>query len=224
MAAYNPTNVNVGVGTLYAAPIGTAEPVAVTGAWQTGWQALGYTDQGSVFTYTPAFEEVVVEEEYWPLRQSANGAKAEMTFALAESTAANLALALNAGIGTGVLTSATGNNPDGSVWVEPPVIGQEVRIMIGWDSLVEGAAQPSPGAVPFGRLIMRQCLQTGALSETHRRGSNKRMYACTFSVEKPPNAQPFRFIYPPSLSGGVAMVSAGNGNGNGARTTTPAAA
>jgi hypothetical protein len=203
MAAFDPTAVNVGVGTLYVAPIGTTEPTSVTGAWATGWTPLGYTDQGSVFTFTPAWVEVTVEEEFYPLRQAPNGAKAEMTFALAETTAANMLVALNAGVGSTLLSSAHGNNPDGSIWVEPPIIGQEVRLMIGWDALVEAAPQPTVGSVPFGRLIMRQCLQTGAVTETHRRGNNKRMYACMFSVEKPPTVQPFRFIYPHVLSGGV---------------------
>lgn len=200
MAAFNASHVNVGVGTLYVAPVGTTEPTSVTGAWAAGWQPLGYTDQGSVFTFTPAFQEVTVEEEYYPLRQSPNGAKAEMTFALAEATAQNMLIVLNAGVGTTQVATATGTNPDGSIWVEPPIIGQEVRLMIGWDSLVEGAAQPTPGTIPFGRMIMRQCLQTGAVSETHRRGSNKRMYAATFSVEKPATLQPFRFIYPAALA------------------------
>jgi len=192
---YDGSRVKVGPGTLYAAPLSTTEPTAVTGAWPAGWQSLGYTDQGSVFSLTPTVQPVEVEEEYWPVKNVITGYAGTLTFALAEQTAQNLIVALNGGLTPS--TAVKGTNADGSVWVEPPNIGAEVRIMLGWDSLPEAAAS---GADPFSRLIARQCFQTGTLQITRRKGNNKAIYPCTFSLEKPAGVQPVRFIYPASLA------------------------
>ena len=94
--AFNGSRVVVGAGTLYAAPLGTTEPTSVTGAW-TGWTSLGYTDTGSTFDITPKVSPVEVEEEYWPIRQAITSYEGSITFALAEATAQNLLLSLNAG-------------------------------------------------------------------------------------------------------------------------------
>lgn len=202
--AYNGQRVVVGAGSIYAAPLGTTEPTAVTGAWPSGWIALGYTDTGSEFQIAPKVSPVEVEEEYWPIRQAITSYEGSMTFALAEATAQNLSLALNSGIPLGNTANTTGTNSDGSVWVEPPIAGAEPRIMLGWDSLPEGTSQPAAAntgfANPFQRLIVRQCLQTGTMKMMHRKGNNKLTYSCVFSLEKPVGVQPVRFIFPAGLS------------------------
>lgn len=190
----DPTHVKIGPGTLYAAPLGTTEPVSVTGAWPTGWQQLGYTDQGSTFSFGAATAGVTVEEEYWPIDEVITGYTGDMTFALAETTRQNLALALNAGFGSSTVAASQGTNPDGSVWQEPPAAGTEQRIMLGWDSLPLGATS---GVDPYCRIIIRKTLQTGKISRMARKGNNKSMYACTFSIIKPAGLAPFRFINEP---------------------------
>jgi hypothetical protein len=202
--SYNGSRVVVGAGTLYAAPLGTTEPVGVTGAWPAGWVSLGYTDTGSDFDFSPKVSPVEVEEEYWPIRQAITAYEGSITFALAEHTAQNLLLAVNGGIGSSTVTEATGTNPDGSVWVEAPIAGAEPRVMIGWDSLPEGAIEPVVGntgfAMPFGRWVFRQCLQTGSMKVMRRKGNNKATYATVFSLEKPPGVQPFRANFPAVLA------------------------
>ena len=198
---YNPNHVVVGAGSLYVAPLGTTEPTSVTGAWPSGWSTLGYTDQGSEFASTTTWAQVMVEEEFYPIRNAPTEAKVTLTFALAEATAVNLQFALNGGMGSWGNATTTGVNADGSVWVEPPIVGQELRCMVGWDSLVEGAAQPPSAAVgqlgAFGRLLVRQVIQTGSIKRTARKGNNKAMWSCEFSGEKPATGlQPFRFIFP----------------------------
>lgn len=196
MGVYNPNNVKVGPGTLYAAPLGTAEPISVTGPWPSGWTTLGFTEAGSEFDIAPATAPLAVEEEFWPLRQVITGYSGKLMFVLAEITRQNLTLVLNAGIGSSVLANTQGANADGSLWAEPPIAGTEVRVMLGWDSLIEGA---STGADPFGRLIVRQALQTGTVKRLARKGNNKSSYAAEFSLEKPIGVQPFRFIFEPNL-------------------------
>jgi hypothetical protein len=197
---YNASRVVVGPGSLYAAPLGTAEPTSVTGAWPTGWIPLGYTDQGSTFDLKPKAAGVMVEEEEWAVRQAISGADATVTFALAEQTLQNLLIVLNSGIeGTpSAVAGTSGTDPDGSLWGEPPNLGEEARLMIGWDALPEAAT--GPPAIATGRIIMRQCLQTGSMKRQHRKGNAKMTYSATFSLERPGGEQPFRFIFPAVLA------------------------
>lgn len=197
MGVYNPNNVKIGAGTLYAAPIGTAEPISVTGAWPAGWTPLGYTDQGSSFEFGPSVAAVEVEEEFWPIEQAITGYSGKLTFVLAETTRQNLALSLNAGIGSGIDAASQGANVDGSLWQEPPTPGAEVRVMLGWDSLAQAAAS---GNDPVGRIIVRRALQTGMVTRTAKKGNNKSMYAVSFALEKPVGLQPFRMLFEPNLA------------------------
>lgn len=196
MTVFNPDNIKVGPGTLYAAPLGTAEPVSVSGAWPTGWIALGYTDAGSEFDFGPTTSPITVEEELWEIRQAITGYSGTMTFVLAEVTRQNLALVLNAGIGSGVIAASQGTNPDGSIWQETPAAGSEVRVMLGWDSIPLAAAA---AADPNTRLIVRQTLQSGPVKRIARKGAAKSTFAASFKLEKPRGAQPFRYILEPNL-------------------------
>lgn len=186
---YDGTRVDVGPGTLYAAPLGTTEPTSVTGTWPAGWTSLGYTDAGSTFSLNPTVASVEVEESYWPVRNVITAYAGTLTFALAEETLQNWLLALNAGIGSSQLAAAHGTSgTDSSIWAEVPDIGTEVRVMLGWDAL-----NPSLAGTPFGRLVVRQALQTGTVTAQRRKGANKTSLACTFTFEKPATTQPFRF-------------------------------
>lgn len=203
---YSPNKVYGGVGSLYAAPLGTTEPTAVTGAWPSGWVALGFTDAGSVFDFEGTWQDMTVEEEYWPVRKVPTMYKGSVSFALAETTAQNLQLVLNNGFPFSSGTSGTsGTNGDGSVWVEPPTPGLEVRVMLGWDALTLGEAEAAGGQVPYGRLILRQCVNIAPLKPTNKKGSQKRLWAAEFAVEVPTNtpsvgSQPVHFILPASLT------------------------
>lgn len=197
MGVFNPNNVKIGAGTLYAAPLGTTEPTAVTGAWPAGWGPLGYTDQGSSFAFGPTVAAVEVEEEFWPIEQAIVSYSGKFSFVLAETTRQNLALALNAGFGSSTATSTQSTNSDGSLNQEPPAPGTDVRVMLGWDSI----NQAGTSAVdPYSRLVVRKALQIGMVTTTHRKGNNKTMFACEFALEKPYGVQPFKFILEPNLA------------------------
>lgn len=201
MTAFDGSRIPIGPGTLYAAPIGTTEPTSVTGAWPAGWVELGYTDAGSTFSYQQQTAAVAVEEEVFPVRNVVTGVTASLGFALAETTRQNLLLALNAGIGSSLVSGTTGVGADASIWAEPPAVGTEVRVMLGWDALEKGdtgSGATDPKAL--ARLIARQCFQTGNISLQARKGNNKRLYACTFSLEKPAGVQPFRLFQAPQMA------------------------
>jgi hypothetical protein len=198
MGAFDPTHVKISPGTLYIAPLGTIEPASVTGAWDDGWVKLGYTDQGSSFQFGPQTAPVTVEEEFYPVDEAIVSYAGKVTFVLAETTRRNLAIALNAGVpGSAVFPDDTqGENEDGSLWQEPPDPGEENRVMIGWDALQKGAVA---GNDPFTRFVVRKTLQTGPVTRLARKGANKSMFACEFSIIKPPGQRPFRFTFEPDM-------------------------
>jgi hypothetical protein len=197
MGVFNPNNVKIGAGTLYAAPIGSVEPVSVTGAWDAAWLPLGYTDQGSSFAFGPTVAAVEVEEEFWPIEQAIVSYTGKLTFVLAETTRQNLALALNCGIGSSTISASQGANGDGSLWQEPPAPGADVRVMLGWDSINHAG---TAALDPYTRIIVRRVLQVGQVTRLARKGNNKSMLACEFALEKPFGVQPFRFIEEPNLA------------------------
>ncbi|MCU1494874.1 MAG: hypothetical protein JWO62_2638 [Acidimicrobiaceae bacterium] len=192
--------VPVGPGTLYVAPLGTTEPTSVTGQWAAGWVAVGFTDKGNDRSWKPTYQAVSVDEELWPLRQVPDMYEGSVAFSMAEITVQNTVLAYNGGITTTQAAGVMGTNPDGSQWVEPPLPGAEIRVMIGWDAAFEGSA-PGNTTPLLGRTIYRQCIQTGEVKGSHQKGNNKYLYTVTFSFEKPSTGlNPFRDIFPASVA------------------------
>lgn len=193
---YLGSNVIAVPGSLWAAPIGTVEPTSVTGAMPTGWLSLGYTEAGSTFTETPSVAAITPEEEYYPIRNVVTAITAEMTFNLMEPTQRNWQLALNNGILAPGTAQSSGTNADGSYWVEPAVIGTELRVMLAWDSFTNGTTTGTVG----GRLVIRQCFNTGTIAVPRRKGTNvASLQGLKFSAEKPSGVQPFRMITPASM-------------------------
>lgn len=201
MAAFTPGHVKIGVGSLYAAPLGTTEPTGVTGAWPAGWTLLGYTTQGSTFTFTPTLAPVTVEEEFWPLKNVITKYAGKLTFVFAETTKRNLVLAFNGSLGASANATMSGTGAGGSLWVEPPTPGKELRIMLGWDAQPEGATTGgTAGTTGWGRMICRQCIQGSAIKVVHRKGANKTSWSVSFELEKPAGKQPVRFWLAPTLA------------------------
>jgi hypothetical protein len=193
-------SVKVGAGTLYWAPLGTAEPVSVTGAWPSGWTPLGYTEAGSTFSYTTTTSSITPEEEFDPVANFTTARAATMAFNLMEVTAQNLSIALNlAGqIGAGT-NSSVGVLGDGTIFIEAPDPGTETRIMLGWDSAYEAGVPQATS--DYERIIMRQVFQSGNLQKANRKAPNEASYSCTFSAEKPlTGLRPFRFLKPAGLA------------------------
>jgi hypothetical protein len=173
----NADNLALGPGSLYIAPLGTDEPTDLTTPWATvdpAWTQLGYTDEGSTFNYSVDSENVEVAEEVDPVAVALTSREVTVDFALAEVTAANLQRALNGGD----ITSGTG-----IVTFEPPDLGEEVRVMIGWES--EDGTE---------RWVYRKCLQVGNTEMARGKGSAKATIGCSFKLEKPATAKLFKAI------------------------------
>ncbi|GAA3172450.1 hypothetical protein [Nonomuraea roseoviolacea] len=178
MARGNPNAIALGPGRLFIAPLGTTEPTDLTTPWETvsvAWVPLGYTDEGSNFTYSVDSETVNVAEELDPIAVALTAREGALAFALAEMTAKNMQRALNGGsivAGTGIVT------------FEPPDLGEEVRVMLGWES--EDGEE---------RWIYRKALQTGGLDIARRKGAEKAVIPCEFKLEKPAAAKLFKVIF-----------------------------
>lgn len=175
MTEPNAGHVVVGAGTLWAAAIGSPEPAvgvllpitspATAVAWPSAWTQLGYTLDGSEFDWTPKLDALEVAEQLAPLRYVTSSVEAKVMFALAEITANHVSIAFNGG----VITTASGI----STFV-PPIVGAEVRLMLGWDRL-DG----------LERIIWRQCVQTGTVKQTHKRPPNMNSLPVEFNLEAP---------------------------------------
>jgi hypothetical protein len=170
VADFNSAAVRFGKpGKLYIAPIDTDEPTTAVDAWPSGWVPLGYTDEGSSFSYELSTDNVEVAEELDILARVTTGRDASVEFALAEITKKNLSIAFNGGMVVG----------DAMAWTyEPPALGSEVRVMLGWD------ANPTVASNDL-RIIFRRCLQGGSIGLENRKGATKSTISANFQLEKP---------------------------------------
>jgi hypothetical protein len=158
----------LGPGYLYFGPIGTTEPVDLATAWaavSVAWTAIGYTEDGNEFNYNPATSPVDVAEELDHIQVVTTGRDSSVKFAMSQITATNMKLAMNGG----VLTTGTG-----IVTYEPPDLGTETRIMLGFES--EDHTE---------RWIFRQCFQTGTVTLGRHKGANNAAISVEYSLEKP---------------------------------------
>lgn len=157
-------------GKLYIAPLGTSEPTSVSSAWPSGWVCLGYTAEGSAFSSEITAENVEVAEELEPIAVTTTGRVSSVEVALAEITKRNLNIAFNSG------TIVT---PDGQNWTfEPPDLGDETRVMLGWDAMKDPATNDL-------RFLFRRVLQVGSLGLNNRKGAEKSTLSSRFQLEKP---------------------------------------
>lgn len=170
MTDYNAATVRFGKpGKLYVAPLGTTEPTTCIAAWGVGWVPLGYTSEGSTWNYEVTTEDVEVAEELDVFARVTTGRDASVEMALAEITKKNMVIAMNGGIVVG----------DAMAWsFEPPDIGLETRLMLGWDAIPTVADNDL-------RMIFRQVYQSGAMNIENRKGATKSLINASFKLEKP---------------------------------------
>jgi hypothetical protein len=161
-------------GKLYVSALGVTEPSGFSSAWGAGWIPVGYTPNGSTFNYEVQVSPAYVEEELDPIGYGATGRVASVVFALAQTSFRNLTLWLNGGV------MATGSGTDDSSdWsFEPPDLGTEKRIQLGWD------ANPIPANNEL-RFVFRQGLQGGTGSVPNNKGVTIAGLSTTFNLELP---------------------------------------
>lgn len=164
MAEPNAASAQVGPGTLYWAPIGTAEPATPTATLDAAWLKIGFTEKGSTFGINKTMTDLNVAEQLDPLKIVTTGRTIMLDFAMAEMTATNLSRIMNGGTiaTTGPYTTYT-----------PAVTGVETRAMMLWisDAIDE-------------MWLWRQVIQTGNISRANNRGALA-LFAASFRAEIP---------------------------------------
>ena len=162
--------VSVGGGTIYMAPLGTAEPTTVSGPW-TSWVDLGYTEKGLTFSISTTTADVLVDEEFYALSTSVTAKSGRVAFALSQLTSKNLQVANNGGTIT-----TTG----GYTVFTPPAPGVEQRIMLAWAA-----------AALDESYIWRKCFQVGNAATQRSKVLPQALLPVEFNVEKPAGADPW---------------------------------
>jgi hypothetical protein len=176
-------NILVDPGYLFWAPVATAEPVyAITASkfsdtWPVAWISLGATEDGSEFTYETKVEAINVAEFFDPIRYSTTERSGSLAFNLTDFTLANYKRALNGG--TIAVVSGTGATALNSY--TPVTPGNEVRCMLGWESLDNTV-----------RVIMYQTLNGGSIKSVFKKAPSIAVIPCMFNFEVPTGGVPFK--------------------------------
>jgi hypothetical protein len=123
-----------GPGKIYYAPLGTAIPTFTPSAtifaptWTT-WVSPGATDDGITYTESVDTSDITVAESLYPVRTVTTGKSSRIKFTLNEISDLNWKLAMNGGTITTSGAGVTKMNP-----YVPPLVGAEVRVMLGFQS------------------------------------------------------------------------------------------
>ncbi len=136
------SNVVVGSGRLFIAPIGTTLPTLTTlvetsdgdfrPTWPAGWELVGYTKDGIEVEYQPTYKDIEVDEEMSPVKIILVKENGSIKANLSESTLQNL----NTAISASILSSATAGGNDQTILEFGS--GQPEEVMVGFDG-------PAPG-------------------------------------------------------------------------------
>lgn len=168
---------------------GTVAGSKFSTAWPTGWTPWGVTREGHEFKWTPSTGNIEVAESLLPLSIVTTGVEGSITFDCVEFTAYNFAAALNGGI----VSTVSGTGATLLTEVEPPDLGAESRIQIGWES--DNNTE---------RAWFRQCFQKGDVGIAHKKGTDNAGYSVDFGLEQPSTGKAFRRFYAGSVPVGTA--------------------
>ena len=134
-----------------------------------GWEPIGYTEEGSTFSYEVSAEPVTVAEEIDEIATYRTSASGTVAFSFAEATARNLSLALNAGIAP-------------SAPVTPVSQANEARVSIVFDA--ENGA----------RWVFPKLYQAGSFEISNRKAPEKRLIGVEFKMELAPG-ESLMYVY-----------------------------
>ena len=183
--SYARSNANVTSGAATGSAItwnagGTVSGSKFTDSWPSGWVPIGVTKEGNEFSYAPSTGNIEVAEFLLPLQIITTGVEIKWKFDIAEFTAKNYAFATNGG----ATRTVSGTGATLLTELTPPVVGSEVRQMIGWES--DDNTE---------RLAAMQVFQTGTVAEAHKKGTDNATIAVEFGLEQPSVGYPFRKFY-----------------------------
>ncbi len=176
-------NILTDPGYLFWAPLGSSEPTNTvaaskfTDAWPVAWIPLGATEDGSTFSYSSNVEAIHVAEFFDPIKYATTERSGSFAFNLADYTLSNLKRAMNGG----TLTVVSGTGATALNSFTPPSPGNEVRAMIGWESL-DGTM----------RIVCYQTLQGGNVEMAFKKAPAIALIPTEFNFEVPSSGTPFK--------------------------------
>jgi hypothetical protein len=124
-------------GYLFWAPAATAAPAntvvgsVFTDTWPVAWINLGATEAGNTIGYQLQVQPRSAAEFLDPIQQATVSRDGSIAFNLLNFTLTNMKKVMNGGS----LTVVSGTGTTQLNTYTPPLPGQEVRCMIGWESL-----------------------------------------------------------------------------------------
>jgi hypothetical protein len=182
-------NVLTDPGYLFVAPLlstmpNMGESAATAGkftdSWPAAWLPLGATTDGTKFNYSTKVEPIKVAEFFDPIKYATTDRSGTIAFNLANWTLTNYKTALNGGVSA--LVAAIGTGATAVYNYEPVSPGNEVRIMVGWESTDNTT-----------RIVIRQSIQGGEVSSSFAKSPSIAAIPCTFNMEMPVGAAaPFK--------------------------------
>lgn len=174
VGSVNPLLIKTGPGLIRYAPLGTAIPTlsvvgsVITGAWTT-WVAVGSTDEGLTFAEATDTEDVTVAESQYPVKTVTTSKSGTVSFAMAQVDTLNWKLASNGGT---ITHSGTGTTAMDTF--VPPLVGAEVRVMLGFQSYDDTEA-----------FVWPQVFNSGGFETPRSTFASKAVLPVSFSVELP---------------------------------------
>lgn len=155
MSEPDATQLVAGSGVLYVAVLGTALPTfdahgEYPVVWPAGWHAVGYTEDGIDFVYTPTVKPLHVDEETAPVLDVLTEEKAHLAAKLSEATLANLNRAISASLLTDDSTAES-----------------DINLKAGSKALnytMVGVDCPAPGTNLRRVIVFQKALTTAAVS------------------------------------------------------------
>ena len=176
------TNYLTEPGFLYWAPLGSTTPANTvlaskyTDTWPAAWVPLGGTDTGTEFSWVVTTSKIEIAESYLPIAYRTTNQEGHFGFALAGVTAGNLTKAFN-----GAINTVTGTGPTLSTQLNPVTPGNEVRAMIGWESMDSTT-----------RIVAFQVFNSGDVKLDARRAPQKMTIPWMAMFEQPTSGIPWR--------------------------------
>lgn len=129
------SEVLIGPARLLIAPIGTTVPTldgsVIPITWDAAWKEVGYTEDGTMLSYSPTVKDIMVDEEMAPIKKILDAEKATISCKAAQSTLKNL----NAAISASIYTHAAATVTDAETSTLDIGSGDLTEMMVGLEGL-----------------------------------------------------------------------------------------
>jgi len=164
------TNVKLGPGRVWIAPIGTAAPTSASSAPDPAFWALGYTEEGTTISIEYTAEAIEVAEELDPIDYVNTARAVTLSLSAAEVTRKRMAVAVSLGA----------EYADNAAVLDLPDADQpQVGVAVIWDS-----AETAAGNDQNIRWYIPKLLPAGTLEIARQKAPNKALLPMELNAVK----------------------------------------